>query len=117
MPSTFNEIAFLNKLRGARDASRILALSTTGAKNAALEAIARQLEQNVTRIVTANGEDLRAGEANGLDAHLLDRLMLNESRIHALAEAVRSVIAAASESMSPKSKWPNPGAKGPKSAR
>ncbi len=31
--------------------------------------------------------------------------------------AVRSVIAAASESMSPKSKWPNPGAKGPKSAR
>lgn len=93
MPSTFNEIAFLNKLRGARDASRILALSTTGAKNAALEAIAKQLEQNVTRIVTANGEDLRAGEANGLDAHLLDRLMLNESRIHALAEAVRSVIA------------------------
>jgi len=93
MTETIDTEAFRAKLLSAREASRILATTPTRMKNAALEAIARQLEQNVDRIVEANAEDLRAGEQGGMDTHLLDRLMLDAQRIQALADAVREVIA------------------------
>lgn len=93
MTSTLDTAAFRAKLQAARDASRALAVAPTGVKNAALEAIAKQLESNVQRIVEANSIDLASGQQNGMDEHLLDRLMLNEQRVRALAEAVRSVIA------------------------
>lgn len=80
-------------LGASKAASRALATLTANRKNAALEAIALALENGVDRIIAANGLDLANGREKGLSAGLLDRLRLDESRLAALAAAVRDVIA------------------------
>ena len=60
-------------------------------KNKALNAIANMLEKNSDRIIKANAIDLEQGKNNGLSEGLLDRLMLNEERIKAMADGVRQV--------------------------
>lgn len=92
MNSSFDSAAFSMKLDAARKASRTLANATTAQKNRALEAIAAGLEEDVASIVAANADDLERGRAAGMSEGLLDRLMLNEDRIAALAAAVREVI-------------------------
>lgn len=60
-------------------------------KNKALNAIANMLEKNSDRIIEANAIDLEQGRNSGLSEGLLDRLMLNEERIKAMADGVRQV--------------------------
>lgn len=60
-------------------------------KNNALNAIANMLEKDSDRIIKANAIDLEQGRNNGLSEGLLDRLMLNEERIKAMADGVRQV--------------------------
>ena len=77
----------------ARSASRVLAAADTGAKNAALHAIANDLDACRDDLSAANRLDLEAGAAKGLDAALLDRLELNTARIDAMIEGLRQVAA------------------------
>lgn len=77
----------------ARLASRKLAQATTGMKNTALLAMADSFEAKSDAIVAANKKDMAAGKDSGLDAALLDRLMLDKDRIHAMAEGVRQIAA------------------------
>lgn len=84
---------FLAKLELARAASKKLANVTTLQKNAALEAIAQAIENNIPGVVEANALDLERGRANAIGDGLLDRLKLDEARLQALAAAVRDVIA------------------------
>ncbi|MCB1787799.1 MAG: glutamate-5-semialdehyde dehydrogenase, partial [Gammaproteobacteria bacterium] len=79
--------------RRARVAARALAAAETGAKNAALEAIAGDLDMQREALLTANRRDLEAGAAKGLDAALLDRLELNQSRIDGMIEGLRQIAA------------------------
>jgi glutamate-5-semialdehyde dehydrogenase len=82
----------MNQLgRQARIASRTLALAPTALKNHALMTIATTLEAQAEAIVSANAKDLAQGEANGLDAAMLDRLMLNDARVRGMAEGLRQV--------------------------
>lgn len=60
-------------------------------KNKALNAIANMLEKDSDRIIKANAIDLEQGRNNGLSEGLLDRLMLNEERVKAMADGVRQV--------------------------
>lgn len=84
---------FIDRLELARQAARGLAQATTAQKNAALAAIADAIESGVDQVVAANQIDLDHGRESGLTEGLLDRLLLNESRLHGLADAVRDVIA------------------------
>lgn len=77
----------------AKDAARQVGLLTDVQKADALRAIADAIDANVAGIVGANAADLDRGRAEGLSAGLLDRLRLDEDRVHALAEAVRDVAA------------------------
>ena len=77
----------------AREAARILAKTPTKVKNQALAAIAQQLEQQAESLLAANAKDLAAGEAKGLDAALLDRLALNDSRIASMIDGLHQVMA------------------------
>jgi glutamate-5-semialdehyde dehydrogenase len=79
----------------ARKASRRLAATGTAARNAALEAIAAGLAEREGEILAANGSDLAAARAQGLGEHIVDRLMLNHSRIAAMAQACRDIAALA----------------------
>ncbi|MGJ8580938.1 MAG: glutamate-5-semialdehyde dehydrogenase [Psychromonas sp.] len=76
----------------AKDASYELAITDTTTKNAALEAIAIELEANVAEIVAANQKDIEAGKAAGLTDALLDRLLLDETRLAGVISDLRSVI-------------------------
>ncbi len=75
----------------ARKTQSFLSLVTTEDKNRALNFIADALESNADLIIEANKKDLEAGEKNGLGAGLLDRLMLDSSRIKGIADGVREV--------------------------
>lgn len=84
---------FLERLDRARRAARGLATVTTAQKNRALAAIADAIEGAVPEVVAANELDLQRGREGGMAEGLLDRLLLDEGRLRALAEAVREVIA------------------------
>jgi glutamate-5-semialdehyde dehydrogenase len=77
----------------AKRASRVLATLDSGTKNAALEAIAVALLSSTADILEANAHDLEAAEANGVAAHLIDRLALDAGRVAAIAAQVRDIAA------------------------
>ena len=70
-----------------------LARATREIKDAALQALADSLEARSAELIEANALDLAAGEAAGLSEALLDRLLLNEERIAAIADGARQVAA------------------------
>ncbi len=72
-------------------AKDFLATVTTEQKNRALLAIAAALRENSETIILENKKDLENGKAAGLNAGLLDRLMLNEARINGIAAAAEKV--------------------------
>lgn len=76
----------------ARKASRVLATCKTNRKNEALEAIARAIEERTDAILAANARDVAEGKEQGLSPALLDRLLLDEKRLAALAADTRRVI-------------------------
>ena len=77
----------------ARAASREMARASTQLKNQALLAIADDIEAHRDSLKAANGRDMSRGEANGLDAALLDRLQLTDGRIDTMIEGLRQVAA------------------------
>jgi glutamate-5-semialdehyde dehydrogenase len=77
----------------AKRAARALAQTDTAAKDAALEAIAIALEGSVEEILEANERDMQAGHEAEIGDALLDRLRLDEARVHAIARAVRQIVA------------------------
>ena len=77
----------------AKRAARALASASTAAKNDALEATARLLEERSADILDANAGDLSDERAVGLTEALRDRLRLTPERVTAMAEGVRVVAA------------------------
>ena len=78
--------------KAARDASFELAIAATARKNQALLAMADELELQQDVILAANAKDIEAGRASGLTDALLDRLLLNESRLAGIVADVRKVV-------------------------
>jgi glutamate-5-semialdehyde dehydrogenase len=75
----------------ARDAARILALASTETKNAALKEAARALRQAAPDILAANALDVAAArKAERVDA-FVDRLLLEETRIAAIARSLEEI--------------------------
>ena len=72
-------------------AAHRLAAASTEVKNAALIAIAEQIESNSASILRANGQDLDAAKRDGLSFHMLDRMTLNEARVKGMADAARNI--------------------------
>lgn len=77
--------------QGAKAAGRQIANLTTERKNAALRAIADELMAQAEVILAANTQDIANGRNKGLSDSLLDRLLLNEQRLAALAADARKV--------------------------
>jgi len=81
------------KGKAAKEASRHLAYIATEIKNQALYNIADDLLARKDEILAANQNDCQAAEASGMDTAMLDRLMLDESRLEGIAGDVRAVAA------------------------
>jgi len=79
--------------RLAREAAGALALASTEVKNRALEAMAARIEANAQKILDANVQEIDAARAKGRDQAFIDRLMLDPSRVAAMAKGIREVAA------------------------
>ncbi len=76
-----------------RAAQRQCARAGDAQKAAALRSAANALRADCEAILAANARDMAAGEASGLAPAMLDRLMLDASRLAAIADAVDAVAA------------------------
>ncbi len=76
----------------ARQAAFILSQLSHQQKNAALSIIAEQLEAQSEYILAANQKDIEAAKKNGLSDAIIDRLLLTQTRLNAIANDVRHVI-------------------------
>lgn len=89
-----NVDAMMQKMgKAARLAARQLAVASPEAKNAALLGAAKAIEAATGTIIEANAKDLEFGRAKSLSAAMMDRLMLDEDRISAMADALRAIAA------------------------
>lgn len=77
----------------ARQAARTLVAASYQQRQSALLAIADALESNQERIISANQADMEQGKSSGLNSQLLDRLMLDASRVKGIANGARKVAA------------------------
>ncbi|MDK3072691.1 glutamate-5-semialdehyde dehydrogenase [Sedimentitalea sp. JM2-8] len=77
----------------ARAASQVLAFASADRKTAALTAAADAVWAKRDGIVAANARDLDFGRDKGLSDAMMDRLMLDESRIRGIVDGLRAVAA------------------------
>ena len=78
----------LDKCRAAKAASTKMAAMSGQARNAALIAMADALRSCSAEVLAANEQDMEAARQAGTPAPLLDRLLLTQERIEAIAQAL-----------------------------
>ena len=78
--------------RGAKEASRRLACTSTAQKDAAILAIADGLFASRNELQKENQRDIEAARKAGLGEALIDRLLLNDKRIKVMGEALRKIV-------------------------
>lgn len=95
MSSTASDISIQirNLAREARRASIRMAALSSGTKNELLERMASALEQQRSALQEQNDLDVRAARANNLAPAMIDRLILTDDRIDAMAQGLREVAA------------------------
>jgi len=79
----------------AKIAAAALAFAPSQAKEAALMAAADQVWARRSEIIAANAKDMDFGREKGLSAAMMDRLMLDETRIQGIVDGLRAVAAQA----------------------
>ena len=79
------------KAQAAKQAAAKLAVTSTAVKNAALLAMAAELEAQQAEILAANERDMTVAAAKGMKSSMLDRLKLTAERISGMADGLRQV--------------------------
>lgn len=82
----------LSQLKNAKQASRFMMNISTETKNIALEKISQALLENIADIVAENHKDIIKARENGISEAMIDRLLLNEERITAIAKDVLKLV-------------------------
>ncbi len=93
--TTITDVPSYMKLVGsqAKAAAAVLAAADTQTKNHALSCIKQVLIEQKQAVLDANAIDVKAGQDNGLEASLLDRLVLNDARFDGMIASLDDVIA------------------------
>ncbi|MGI6106259.1 MAG: glutamate-5-semialdehyde dehydrogenase [Raoultibacter sp.] len=76
----------------AKKASAKMATASIEDRDQALMSMAQSLRSNCDIILAENERDMNAARADGMEEGLLDRLMLDESRIEGMASALETLI-------------------------
>lgn len=90
MESVKDEV--LRVAQAAKAASAELGQKSADERNAALKAMAAALRESAALIVAANERDMTAAREAGTKESLLDRLMLDEARVDAMACALEELV-------------------------
>lgn len=80
-------------LEKAKSSSRVLNALSGSEKNRILKEMAGALRSNTMSLIEANAIDISDGKKNNLSSALMDRLLLDESRIDAMALAIEEIAA------------------------
>jgi glutamate-5-semialdehyde dehydrogenase len=83
----------INKALEAKAGARTFANASSYKKNVALLKMADALQKRAKELITENKKDIKYAEGKGLAKALIDRLTLNEKRIHEMAQGLREVSA------------------------
>ncbi len=75
----------------AKAATTALAEASTDAKNKALTVAANTLRTNTPQLLDANAKDIEFGREKGLSEAMIDRLLLDESRIESIAAGLEAI--------------------------
>ena len=78
-------------LKEAKESSRVLAAISGREKNRILNEMAQALRDNTEDLVKANSLDMADGKKNNLTSALMDRLLLDDSRIEGMAVAIEDI--------------------------
>ena len=82
----------MNKLKKiaelSKKASRILSTTSPKIKSNIIKYAAKQIKKDVTKIENANRKDLKIAKSKGLDDAMIDRLLLDKSRINAISKSL-----------------------------
>ncbi|MCC3861632.1 glutamate-5-semialdehyde dehydrogenase [Pseudemcibacter aquimaris] len=76
----------------AKAAASELALCSTDQKNNALAAAAKSVRDAKDDIIAANHKDMEIAKGRGLTGAMLDRLLLDEERVEAIASSIEDII-------------------------
>lgn len=76
----------------AKAAKYVMNCLTTEQKNNALQIVADELVKNTDTILEKNQIDIQTGMKNGMNKGLLDRLLLTEERIKAIALGLKQIV-------------------------
>jgi len=80
-------------LSEAKSASRVLSTISGAEKKRILQEMAVALRAQTPDLLTANALDMADGKKNSLTSALMDRLLLDESRVDAMAVAIEEIAA------------------------
>lgn len=86
LPALMTDLA-----KAARAAARVLGLAPTEQKNRALEAMERAIRADAPKILAANAEDVSDARVSGASTAFVDRLMLTDARIAAMADGIKTI--------------------------
>ncbi|MGI5830567.1 MAG: glutamate-5-semialdehyde dehydrogenase [Bradymonadia bacterium] len=75
----------------AKAAAPALAQSSESLRNAALDAMAQNIERDSGDILQANDKDLRLAAENGLSEAMIDRLRLSPERLKQIAQSIQHI--------------------------
>ncbi len=78
--------------KALKNASKQLRVASTNDKNQALLLIKKSILENIDNILDENQKDVVIARNNGTSEAMIDRLMLTEDRIRAIAESIDTVI-------------------------
>ena len=76
----------------AKEAAQVLSILDEAKKNAVLSDMAAAIRANKSVIVEVNEKEVARAKENNLDAAMIDRLILNNERIEAMAEGIEVII-------------------------
>jgi len=76
----------------AKKAARTLAILSESQKNAVLTDMAAAIRANKSKIIEVNEKEVARAKENNLDAAIVDRLILNDERIEAMAEGIEVIV-------------------------
>lgn len=79
--------------RSGRESASLLRAATTDQKNKALLETARAVTANVKQILDANADDLARARASELTPAMIDRLMINDTRLAAITQSLKDIAA------------------------
>ncbi len=80
-------------LQKAKAAATVIGTMGAGDKNHLLLQMADALENEIQRIVLENKKDMEYAKNNNLSSAMIDRLLLDENRIKAMANSIREIVA------------------------